>query len=162
MFNSIKPILAILRHLLDFRLSIFKCTFSTKTYNKRDDYIFDIVSLSYLDGDVPRRASYGVYIAQLIRFAGAFSNISDFNCRNKALTAKLLRQGYRNHKLRKEFSNRRHSALVEKYGVNLKKLQQQGLSEPEIYDDLVYRIRKVVGNSNYLEKIRKLINRFKE
>ena len=30
---------------------------------------FDIVNFPFLDGDVPRRASYGVYISQLIRFA---------------------------------------------------------------------------------------------
>ena len=58
--------------------------------------------------------SYGVYISQLIRFARAYSNVSDFSCRNKALTAKLLKQGYRYHKLRKAFSKfyRRHSELV--------------------------------------------------
>ena len=40
----------------------------------------------------------------LIRFARASSNLNDFNYRNKALTAKLLRQGYRYFKLRKAFS----------------------------------------------------------
>ena len=30
---------------------------------------FDIVNFPFLDGDVPRRASYGVYISQHIRFA---------------------------------------------------------------------------------------------
>ena len=35
----------------------------------RDDFDFDLVSFPYLDGDVPRRASYGVYISQLTRFA---------------------------------------------------------------------------------------------
>ena len=50
------------------------------------------------------------------------SNLSNFNYRNKALTAKLLRQGYRYFKLRKAFSKfyRRHSALVEKFSVGLK------------------------------------------
>ena len=47
--------------------------------------------------------NYGVYISQLIRFARASSNVSDFNCRNKALIVKLLKQGYRYHKLRKVF-----------------------------------------------------------
>ena len=37
---------------------------------------------------------------------------------------------------------RRRSALVEKYNVGLKKLPQQGISEPEFYGDLVYRFRK--------------------
>ena len=92
----------------------------------------------------------------------ASSNLSDFNYRNKALTAKLLRQGYRYFKLRKAFSKfyRRHSAL-EKYSVSLKTLLQQGISEPEFYGDLVYRFRKIVGKSNFSEQFRKLINRYK-
>ena len=74
----------------------------------------------------------------------ASSNLNDFNYRNKALTAKLLRQGYRYFKLRKAFSKfyRRHSALLEKYSVSLKTLLQQGISELEFYGDLVYRFRK--------------------
>ena len=75
----------------------------------------------FLDGDIPRRTSYGVYISQLIRFARASTNLNDFNYRNKALTAKLLRQGYRYFKLRKAFLKfyRRHSALLEKYSASL-------------------------------------------
>ena len=38
--------------------------------------------------------------------------------------------------------------------------QQQGTSEPEIYGDLVYRIRKNVGKSIFSEQFRKLINRY--
>ena len=117
---------------------------STKIYDKRDDFDFDMVDFPFLDGDVPRRTSYGVYISQLIRFARASSNLNDLNYRNKALTAKLLRQGYRYFKLRKALSKfyRRHNALLEKYSVSLKTLLQQGISEPEFYGDLVYRFRK--------------------
>ena len=89
---------------LDLNLCISNGTVSTKIYDKRDDFDFDIVNFPFLGGDVPRRTSYGVYIAQLIRFARAFSNLNDFNYRNKALTVKLLRQGYRYFKLRKAFS----------------------------------------------------------
>ena len=53
----------------------------------------------FLDGDVPRSTSYGVYISQLIRFARAFSNLADFNTRNKLITQKLLKQGFQYHKL---------------------------------------------------------------
>ena len=106
----------------DLNLCISNGTVSTKIYVKRNDFDFDIVNTPFLDGDVPRRTSYGVYISQLIRFARASSILSDFNYRNKALIAKLLRQGYRNFKLLKAFSKfyRRHSALVEKYSVGLK------------------------------------------
>ena len=89
--------------------------FSTKINDKWGDFDFDIVIFPFLDGDVPRRTSYGVYISQFIRFARASSNLYDFNYRNKALTAKLLRQGYRYFTLRNVFAkfNRRHSALLE-------------------------------------------------
>ena len=85
-------------------MSISDGFISYKIYDKRDDFDFGIVNFPYLDGDVPRRASYGVYILQLIRFARISSPGSDFNTRNKLLTAKLLNQGYRYHKLRKAFS----------------------------------------------------------
>ena len=66
---------------------------------------FDIVLFPFLDGDAPRRASDGVYISQLIRFARDCTHVADFNTRNKSLTAKLFQQGYRYHKLRKTFLN---------------------------------------------------------
>ena len=82
----------------------------------------DIVNFPFLDGDVPRRPSYGVYISQLIRFARVCIHVDDFNIRNKCLTAKLLKQGYRYHKLRKAFSKfyRRHYELISKFNVGLK------------------------------------------
>ena len=130
---------------MDLNLSISNDTVSTKTNDKRDNFDFDIVNFPFLDGDVPRRTSYDDYISQLIPFATASSSVSDFNCRNKALTVKLLKQSYCYHKLRKAFSKfiRRHSELVERYNVSLRKLLQQGISEPEFYHDLVYRIRKI-------------------
>ena len=52
--------------------SISNDTVSTKVYDKRNDFKLDIVNFPFLDGDVPRRTPYGVYISQLIRFARAF------------------------------------------------------------------------------------------
>ena len=145
---------------LDLYLCISNGTVSTEIYDERDDFDF-----SFPDGNVPRRTSYVVYISQLIRFARASSNLSNFHCRHSlnALTAKLLRLGYRYFKLRKAFSKFycRHSALVEKYNVSLKTLLQQGISEPEFYGDLVYRFRKIVGKSNFSEQFRNPINRYK-
>ena len=54
---------------MDLHLSISDGFVKTKIYDKRDDFDFDIVNFPFLDGDVPRSASYGVYISQLIRFA---------------------------------------------------------------------------------------------
>ena len=75
---------------LDLNLSIHNDIVSTKIYDKRDDFNFDSDNFPFLDGDVPKRPSYGVYISQLIRFARASSHVTDFKNRNKFLTAKLL------------------------------------------------------------------------
>ena len=52
-----------------------------------------------MDGDVPSRPFYGVYISQLIRLATVCSPVP----RNECLTAKLFKQDYRYHKLRMRF-----------------------------------------------------------
>ena len=44
---------------LDLNLCISDGTVSTKIYDKRDDFDFDIVNFLFLDGDGPRRTSYG-------------------------------------------------------------------------------------------------------
>ena len=72
---------------VDLHLSISNDIASTKIYDKRDDFDFEIVNFPFLDGDVPRTTSYGVYISQLIRFARASSHVA--NTRNRK---------YHNHK----------------------------------------------------------------
>ena len=85
-------------------LSITNVIISSKIHDKRDDFYFEKVIFPFLDGDVPRSPSYGVYISQLIRFVGVSSNVDDFINGNLFLTAKLLKQGYRYHKIRKNIS----------------------------------------------------------
>ena len=58
---------------------------------------FEIVNFPFLDGDVPRSTSYRVYITQLIDFAIASCHVADLNTRNKLISKKLLKQGYRYH-----------------------------------------------------------------
>ena len=108
-------------------ISAFFIRFLKSITCKLDDFDFEIVNFPFLDGDVPRSTSYGVYISQLIRFARASSYVADFNTRNKLLTQKLLKQGYRYHKLRKTFSKfcRRYYDLISKFQVGLKSLLRQ-------------------------------------
>ena len=75
------------------------------------------------------------------------SHVDDFNTRNKVLTAKPPRQGYRYHNIRKAFPKfyRRQFDIVCKYNVELETLLLQGLSDPEFYGDLVYKFRKIIG-----------------
>ena len=55
------------------------------------------------------------------------------------------------HKLRKTFSKfyRRHYELISKFNVGLKTLLREGLSEPEFYGDLVYKLKKLIGRNDF-------------
>ena len=105
-----------------------------------------------------------VYKPQLIRFARMSSHVTDFNTRNKLLTAKLLNQGYRYRKLRKAFSKfyRRHSDLISKFNVGLKSPLQQCLSEPKFYGDLVHKFRNIYACNDFSTQFRKIILRYKK
>ena len=147
-------------YIYDLHLSTSNDIVSTKIYDKR----YDLVNFPFLDGDVPRSTSYGVYISQLIRFARASSHVADFNTHNKLLTQKLLKQGYRYHKLRKTFSifYRRYYDLISKFQIGLKSLLCQGLSEPEFYGDLVDRLKKIVGSNNFSAQFLKIVSHYKK
>ena len=103
-------------------MSITNGIISSIIYDELDDFNFEIVNFPFPDGDVPRSPSYDVYISQLIRFARVCSNVDDFNNRNLFLPAKLSKQCYRYHKIRKVFSKfyHRHSELIVKYNIGLK------------------------------------------
>ena len=80
------------------------------------------------------------------RFARVSSNVDDFNNGHNCMTSKLLKQGYRYHKLREAFFSKfyyRHSELIDKPNVYLKTLMQQGISEPVMYGDLVYKFKSI-------------------
>ena len=91
------------------------------------------------------------------------SHVTDFNARKEILTDKLLHRGSRYHKLRKAFSKfyRLHYELVSKFKVGLKSRLQQGLSEPTVYGDLVYKMRKIVSRADFSDQFRKVITHFK-
>ena len=80
------------------------------------------------------------------------------------LTAKLLRQGYRYHKIQRAFSKfyHRHSELIVKYIIGLKTLLQQGISEPIIYSDLVYKFKRIAGKPNFSYTSNRLSNLIKK
>ena len=48
---------------LDLNLSVTNGIVSSKIYDKRDDFNFEIVNFPFLDGEGPRSPSYGVYIS---------------------------------------------------------------------------------------------------
>ena len=71
--------------------------------------------------NIPESPAYGVYISQLIRYARACSSYCDFIYRGKALTTKLVEQGYVKNRLKvygRKFYGR-YNDLVRSYNVSL-------------------------------------------
>ena len=99
-----------------------------------------------------RRYQYSVFLQSVELLCQNIWHFSDLNGGNKFFTAKLLRQGYRYHKLCKAFSisYRGHFELIEIYHVSMKKLLQQGVFDTKFYGDLVYKFKTIIGNPNPL------------
>ena len=51
----------------------------------------------------------------------------------------------------------RHFELIEKYHVSLKKLLQQGISDPEFYGNFVYKFKKIIENPNSSDRFKSII-----
>ena len=47
--------------------------------------------------------------------------------------------------------------MISKFQVGLKSLLRHGLSEPEFYGDLVYKLKKIVGSNNLSAQFIKII-----
>ena len=149
---------------LDLHLSISGGVVSTGVCDRRDDFGFGIVGFPFLDGDVPRSASCGVCVSQLIRFARAFSCVAGFSTRNKLLTRGLLGQGCRCRRLRGAFSKfyGRYFGLVSRFRVGLGSLLCQGLSGPGFCGGLVYKLKKIVGSNSFLAQFVGMVSHCRE
>ena len=89
-----------------------------------------------------------------VRFARVCSHVDDFNTRNKSLTAKLLKQGYRYHKLRKAFSKfyRRHYELILKIQFRMEITFTSRPIGTKIYGDLVYKSKTIRGMTDFSDQ----------
>ena len=56
---------------------------------------------------------------------------------------------------------RQHYELISKVNVGLNSLLHQGLSELEFYGDLVYKFKKIRRMTDFSDKFRKIIMRYK-
>ena len=94
---------------------------STRIYDKRDDFNFEIINFANLSSNKPTSPAYGVYISQLIRYARTCSNYSEFVKRHRCLSKNLLNQGYQKERLvlfLKKFIGR-YQDLKDKYPISV-------------------------------------------
>ena len=119
---------------LDFYLEFYDSgQISTKIYDKRDDSNFKIINFPNMCSNIPASPAYGVYISQLIRYARASSNYSDFLKCHLHLRNRLLDQGYEKICLIRSLKKFifRYQDLVEIYSVSAEKITNDGFSYSE-------------------------------
>jgi hypothetical protein len=106
---------------------------STKIYDKRDDFNFKIINFPNMCSNIPASPAYGAYISQLIRYARASSNYSDFLKRHLHLRNRLLDQGYEKIRLIRSLKKFifRYQDLVEIYSVSAEKIISDAFSYSE-------------------------------
>ena len=120
--------------LLDFYLEFDDSgQLSTKIYDKRDDFNFKIINFPNMCSNIPASPPYGFYISQLIRYARASSNYSDFLKRDLHLSNRLLDQGYKNNRLIRSLKHFifRYQDLVEIYSVSAETIISDAFSNSE-------------------------------
>ena len=88
--------------------------------------------------------------------------IFDFHSKNLQITSKLLKQGYRYHKLRKMFGKffMSYSELLSKFGaISFQEYVSKGITNPVFYGDLVYKLRRVKGETSGSKMVKRLRRR---
>ena len=63
---------------LDLSISIFRRKFYVKLYDKRNDYNFNVINYPFLDGNIPKGQSYGIFISQLVKLAQINDSFDNF------------------------------------------------------------------------------------
>ena len=111
-------------HFLDLYLEFDDSgQLSTNFFVKWDNFNFKNINFPNMCSNIPASPAYSVYISQLIRYARASSNYSDFLKRHLYLRNRLLDQGYKTIRLIRSLKKFifRYQDLVEIYSVYAEK-----------------------------------------
>ena len=111
---------------LDLQLDVLDGEIVTSLYDKRDDFPFKIVNFPDLSGNIPQDGSYGVFIAQTLRYAKACAKYTDFITRTLMLKTQLIKQNFHakvlDRKLHRWHKRSDKAAVMDKFGHDMKKI----------------------------------------
>ena len=110
--------------------------------------------------------SCDIYILQFVWFARwcTCNSVFDFRSKNLQFTSKLLTEGYRYHKLWNTFGMffRSPPELLSKFGaISLQEYVSKGIIHLIFYGDLVYKLRRVKGEANFISSSSKIVKRLR-
>ena len=79
---------------LDMTISIYRGKYGYKSYDKRNDFGFEIINYPDIRGNIPKTPSYGVYMSQMVRFCHINKSVHNFKKDVTTLVNKLCSQGF--------------------------------------------------------------------
>ena len=113
---------------LDLKVNVEKDgIISTSIFDKRDDFDFPIINFPTLNGNIPHKSSYGVFIGECVRYARACTYYNDFRDRTVSLVKKLETQFFSEKLLKKTWVKfcKTHILLIQKYGSRILNLHNE-------------------------------------
>ena len=149
---------------LDLNIKVIGLNIHTSVYDKHNGFGFPMVNYPWLSADVPKLPSYGIYMSQLVRFARCCTSVFDFHSKNLQITSKLFTQGYSYHKLRKTFGKffRSYFELLSEFGaISFQEFVSKEITHPVFYRDLVYKLRRVKSETNFISSDLKIVKRLR-
>jgi len=103
---------------LDLHIEIKNNDIHYTLYDKRDSFSFPIINFPNLSGNIPTAQSYGVFTAQLVRYARGNKKLCDFKSRTLRLVGKLLTQNrFKLPRIKRTYLRflNTHATLLKKY-----------------------------------------------
>ena len=152
------------KKLLDLNIKVIGNNIHTSIYDKRDDFGFPIVNFAWLRGDVPRLPSHGINISQLGRFAKCCTSVFDFHSNHSSDHYKTIDTGLQkpqaSENVGKVFMS--YSKLLLTFGaISFQEYVSKGITHPVLYGYLVYKLRRVNGETNFISLGLKIVKRLR-
>ena len=109
---------------LDLTITIYRGKFNFRSFDKRQDFDFNVVKYPHLHGKIPRIPSYGVFMSQLLRFCEINMHAKDFKSDINELFNTFKNQGFNVIKLKGYFHKFCEKYLYKwaKFGCDIAKL----------------------------------------
>ena len=105
---------------LDLRMELDgKGGYTTKVYNKLDDFNFPVIQYTFSSGNMPHEIGHNVFFGEILRFSQLCSDKTDFIKLTKKLYEILTERGYQKQALIKKFRKAygRNNVIASKYNT---------------------------------------------
>ena len=106
---------------LDLRISIYQGKYNWRSYDKRNDFPFEVINYPYKNSNIPTNPAYGVFTSQLVRLGRINKTANYFQKDTVKLVKKFINQGFDSRSLKEKYLAYCTNYLSEwgRYGVDI-------------------------------------------